>query len=127
VIGRADLDERVRERGLAHRVVEKDYVLGWVLWGIGAEERIASTRAFKGGTCLKKCYLETYWFSEDLDFTVLPGGPIVASELRPIVEAMLGRVSAESGIEFDVAALRLDTKPEGTIEQHQTRSRLTEA
>ncbi len=25
---------------------------------------------FKGGTCLKKCYFETYRFSEDLDFTV---------------------------------------------------------
>ena len=25
---------------------------------------------FKGGTSLKKCYLETYRFSEDLDFTV---------------------------------------------------------
>jgi predicted nucleotidyltransferase component of viral defense system len=24
---------------------------------------------FKGGTCLKKCYFETYRFSEDLDFT----------------------------------------------------------
>lgn len=113
MIGRADLDERVREWGLTHRVVEKDYVLGWVLWGIGTEERLASAWAFKGGTCLKKCYLETYRFSEDLDFTVLPDGPIAASELRPIVESMLGRVSAESGIEFDVAALRLDTKTDG--------------
>lgn len=112
MIGRADLDERVREWGLTHRVVEKDYVLGWVLWGIGTEERLASTWAFKGGTCLKKCYLETYRFSEDLDFTVLPGGPITATELRPIVESMLGRISGESGIEFDVAALRLDTKPD---------------
>jgi hypothetical protein len=25
---------------------------------------------FKGGTCLKKCYFETYRFSEDLDFTL---------------------------------------------------------
>ena len=26
---------------------------------------------FKGGTCLKKCYFESYRFSEDLDFTVI--------------------------------------------------------
>ncbi len=113
MIGRADLDERVREWGLTHRVVEKDYVLGWVLWGIGTEERLASTWAFKGGTCLKKCYLETYRFSEDLDFSVLPGGPIAASDLRPTVEALLERVNAESGIEFDLSALRLETKPDG--------------
>jgi len=29
--------------------------------------------AFKGGTCLKKCYFETYRFSEDLDFTLTEG------------------------------------------------------
>jgi predicted nucleotidyltransferase component of viral defense system len=26
---------------------------------------------FKGGTCLKKCFFETYRFSEDLDFTII--------------------------------------------------------
>jgi predicted nucleotidyltransferase component of viral defense system len=25
---------------------------------------------FKGGACLKKCYFETYRFSEDLDFSL---------------------------------------------------------
>ena len=28
------------------------------------------TQVFKGGTCIKKCYFETYRFSEDLDFTL---------------------------------------------------------
>lgn len=28
------------------------------------------TLIFKGGTCLKKCYFETYRFSEDLEFTL---------------------------------------------------------
>jgi predicted nucleotidyltransferase component of viral defense system len=55
---------------------------------------------FKGGTCLKKCYIETYRFSEDLDFTVLPGGPIAEAELRPVLERMLARVADESGISF---------------------------
>jgi predicted nucleotidyltransferase component of viral defense system len=69
VIGRADLDDRAREWGLRLDVVEKDYVLGWLLWGIGTEPELATTWVFKGGTCLKKCYLETFRFSEDLDFT----------------------------------------------------------
>ena len=31
---------------------------------------VLCNRVFKGGTCLKKCFFETYRFSEDLDFTV---------------------------------------------------------
>ncbi len=49
--------------------VEKDYILSWVLYGISQNSKL-STWFFKGGTCLKKCYFETYRFSEDLDFTV---------------------------------------------------------
>ena len=51
-------------------MVEKDYVLGWFLWAIGADPMLSTSWVFKGGTCLKKCYFETYSFSEDLDFTV---------------------------------------------------------
>lgn len=72
MIGRADLVVRVKEWGLREDVVEKDYVLGWVLWGIAEHPRLGNAWVFKGGTCLKKCYIETYRFSEDLDFTVLP-------------------------------------------------------
>lgn len=100
MITRFDLDERVREWGLREDVVEKDYVLGWVLWGIGTDPALSQYWAFKGGTCLKKCYLETYRFSEDLDFTVLPGGPITASDLQPVFDRVLARVNAESGIDF---------------------------
>ncbi len=49
--------------------VAKDYVLGWMLFGINRQPEI-STWAFKGGTSLKKCFFETFRFSEDLDFTV---------------------------------------------------------
>jgi predicted nucleotidyltransferase component of viral defense system len=51
-------------------VVEKDYVLGWLLAGIGEHPATRDTWVFKGGTCLKKCFFETYRFSEDLDFTL---------------------------------------------------------
>ena len=56
--------------GLRPQIVEKDYVLGWVLAGIYEQAALAESWIFKGGTCLKKCYFETYRFSEDLDFTL---------------------------------------------------------
>ncbi len=63
-----------REFGLRVDIVEKDYVLGWLLAGISNHKELASNWVFKGGTCLKKCFFETYRFSEDLDFTVLNAG-----------------------------------------------------
>jgi hypothetical protein len=45
VITRAVLDERVREWGLRDDVVEKDYVLGWLLWGIGANKLLSLQQA----------------------------------------------------------------------------------
>jgi len=70
LIDRREVLDLAREFGLAAHVVEKDYVLGWMLAGIGTHPRIGQAWAFKGGTCLKKCYFETYRFSEDLDFTL---------------------------------------------------------
>lgn len=57
--------------GLRPDVVEKDYVLGWILAGIYNDPIISKEWIFKGGTCLKKCWFETYRFSEDLDFTIV--------------------------------------------------------
>jgi len=39
-------------------VVEKDYVLGWLLWAIANHDVLSKSWIFKGGTCLKKCFLK---------------------------------------------------------------------
>ena len=54
--------------GVGDRVVEKDYVLSWLLVAI-AESDLRGKLALKGGTALKRCYYPDYRFSEDLDFT----------------------------------------------------------
>lgn len=70
MIDRAEILRLANELRLEARVIEKDYVLGWVLAGVFRDPALAGTWVFKGGTCLKKCFFETYRFSEDLDFTV---------------------------------------------------------
>jgi len=119
VITRADIVERVGEWGLTEEVIEKDYVLGWLLWGIGTDPDLSNQWVFKGGTCLKKCYIETYRFSEDLDFTVLPGGPFRPEDVEPLLARTLERIATESGIDFSKApALRLrpnNTSTEGRV------------
>ena len=64
MITRTELNEKIREWGIREDVIEKDYVIGWTLWGIGSNPQLSNSWAFKGGTCLKKCYIETYRFSE---------------------------------------------------------------
>ena len=100
MISRADINDRVRRWELREDVVEKNYVLGWVLWGIGTEPRLHDTWVFKGGTCLKKCFIETFRFSEDLDFTVLENGPIEPDEVLEAISRLLDLVNQESGIDL---------------------------
>ncbi len=56
-------------------VLERDYLLSWILAGISKIDILRTTLIFKGGTALKKCYFGDYRFSEDLDFTSLPLAP----------------------------------------------------
>lgn len=77
------------ELQLQAHVVEKDYALGWFLAGIAAHPSIGARWVFKGGTCLKKCYFETYRFSEDLDFTL--------QDAEHLDEAFLAEVFEEIG------------------------------
>lgn len=69
------LQEARNRLGIPWEVLERDYLLSWILAGIGQVESIRGTLAFKGGTALKKCYFGDYRFSEDLDFSGMEGVP----------------------------------------------------
>lgn len=77
--------------------VEKDYVLSWVLYGISQNSKL-SEWFFKGGTCLKKCYFETYRFSEDLDFTVPNGAIYSENEIKAALNDIADFVYENAGI-----------------------------
>lgn len=111
MISRAGLQERAREWGLTEEVVEKDYVLGWLLWAIGSDPAFAAQWIFKGGTCLKKCFVETYRFSEDLDFTVLEDGPLEADGLMPVLVGLLDRLEQQTGLTLTSRAPLLRMRP----------------
>lgn len=73
--------------GLPWEVLERDYLLSWVLAGIGQVDSLRETLVFKGGTALKKCYFGDYRFSEDLDFSGLEGVPTGEAMERAVTEA----------------------------------------
>lgn len=77
---RTRLLESQKSLNLPWEVLERDYLLSWILAAIAEVDELKETLVFKGGTCLKKCYFKNYRFSEDLDFTAigqLPSGKLL--------------------------------------------------
>ncbi len=68
MIDRRELMEKAGKFHLPLGLVEKDYVLGWMLYGL---THYLPELVFKGGTALSKIYFPEIWrLSEDLDFNV---------------------------------------------------------
>jgi predicted nucleotidyltransferase component of viral defense system len=100
VIDRRELLAAAGNLGLLPNVVEKDYVLGWLLAGIFNHPALADKWVFKGGTCLKKCYFETYRFSEDLDFTLTDESHLNIDFLLATFREVSAWVYEQTGIEL---------------------------
>jgi predicted nucleotidyltransferase component of viral defense system len=105
VIRKQDILDRSAEWGLRSDVVEKDYALGWLLAAIARHPETSRLWVFKGGTCLKKCFIETYRFSEDLDFSLLPDAAYSAEGLLTILRELARNATEMSGIEFAEAEI----------------------
>lgn len=72
---------------------------------------------FKGGTCLKKCFFETYRFSEDLDFTLRNESQIDEDFLRTAFGEIGAWIYEETGIEMPADKQDFDifTNPRGSL------------
>ena len=100
MIDRRELLASAGNLGLLPNVVEKDYVLGWLLAGIFQHAALKDSWVFKGGTCLKKCYFETYRFSEDLDFTLSDESQLSLDFLIDTFREIGAWVYEQTGIEI---------------------------
>lgn len=108
MIDKHEILEFAREFSLAPDVIEKDYVLGWLLAGISADPEIGTSWIFKGGTCLKKCYFETYRFSEDLDFTLTDASHVHGEFLQRTFIRIAEWIYERTGIVIPADTLRFD-------------------
>jgi predicted nucleotidyltransferase component of viral defense system len=105
------------QTSLTPHVIEKDYVLGWMLADIYAHEELADSWIFKGGTCLKKCFFETYRFSEDLDFTLRNDAHLDETFLKRVFVEVGTWVYDETGIEIPADQQEFDVyrNPRGNL------------
>jgi predicted nucleotidyltransferase component of viral defense system len=117
LISKQEVMDFAREFSLRPDIIEKDYVLGWLLSGIYHYKPFRSSWIFKGGTCLKKCFFETYRFSEDLDFTLADPSHLDSLLLAKAFTEITNWIYEQSGIEFPLEDRRFDVyqNPRGNI------------
>ena len=117
LITRQEILDFSREFGIRANIIEKDYVLYWILAGIANHPELGRNWVFKGGTCLKKCYFETYRFSEDLDFTLIKKDHIDQDYLQSTFNNIADWVNEVSGVEISKNLIRFDIfkNPRGII------------
>lgn len=108
MITKREILDAASKLNLNPHVVEKDYALGWALAGIFAHDELAENWVFKGGTCLKKCYFETYRFSEDLDFTIKDPSHLQEGFLRRVFGEISQWIYENSGLEFPANSQSFD-------------------
>jgi predicted nucleotidyltransferase component of viral defense system len=96
LIDRRELLEKARQKHLNLMLIEKDYVLGWLLFGISQNIDLV----FKGGTALAKIYFPRLWrLSEDLDFSLIDHE---LSDISGRFETALSAAKNKSGLEFNL-------------------------
>lgn len=100
-----------QELALSPDTVEKDYVLGWMLDGIYSHNSLGKKWFFKGGTSLKKCFFETYRFSEDLDFTVTDESHLNIDFLKSSLHEVADFLSEKIGLTFNKEGFKYKVLP----------------
>ncbi|HED08518.1 MAG TPA: nucleotidyl transferase AbiEii/AbiGii toxin family protein [Ignavibacteria bacterium] len=99
MIPKAQILQQAHNYQLQPTTVQKDYVIGWLLRTISSHSEL-SKWIFKGGTCLKKCYFETYRFSEDLDFTIPKELEINKESIQSYLNDVTTEIESKSGLTF---------------------------
>ena len=99
MIPKAQLLALAKHYELLPTTVQKDYVIGWLLRAISGHV-VLSQWVFKGGTCLKKCFFETYRFSEDLDFTIPLEQSVSVNSIKTHIDEAVSWIESNSGLSF---------------------------
>ena len=88
-------------------LIEKDVIISKILFHLTQDKSFSQNYAFKGGTCLTKCYLGYYRFSEDMDFTYLSQKDFAEKSKNKLREIMSDKIN-QLGKLIEVIAKKLD-------------------
>jgi len=93
-------------------LLEKDIIIQKILLDFSKDKFFSKNFAFKGGTCLIKCYLMYHRFSEDIDFTWIDQSRFkdksqkeirkIISDLKDKIGELLVKIAKKRGFDFKI-------------------------
>jgi predicted nucleotidyltransferase component of viral defense system len=113
MILKKEIEKKALEHEVSRSTIDKDWVLGHFVDAIFSIDSCREALIFKGGTCLRKCYIPDYRFSEDLDFTSInPDFQLDEDLLRKIMSLAQERTGMQLHLE-KLTDLRHNDMPTG--------------
>jgi predicted nucleotidyltransferase component of viral defense system len=98
MIRRDEIDEKARQFEILPANVERDYVFGWLLFGLFTASPLRDKLFLKGGNALRKGYFEHTRFSGDLDFGM--HGDIPEAVLLAEINNVCDFIHEKAGVDF---------------------------
>jgi predicted nucleotidyltransferase component of viral defense system len=98
MIRRDEIDEKARQFEILPANVERDYVFGWLLFGLFTASPLRDKLFLKGGNALRKGYFEHTRFSGDLDFGM--HGDIPEAVLLAEINNVCDLIQERAGVDF---------------------------
>jgi predicted nucleotidyltransferase component of viral defense system len=98
MITRDEIDAKAQWLEMDSTNVERDYVFGWLLFGLFTVSPLKDQLFLKGGNALRKGYFENTRFSGDLDFGMT--GDIPESTLFSELNKLCDFIREAAGIDF---------------------------
>lgn len=109
MIRKSEIKEKARKHGVPLSTIQRDYAQDILLDSLFS---VCTDMAFKGGTCIKKMYIENYRFSDDLDFTLL--SDIDVKTLDEIIHDTVDLAKEKTMVEFS-RDIKVETNPNGYL------------
>jgi len=98
MINKDEIKRKAKEFEIHEANVERDYVFGWLIFGIFTVSSLKDDIFLKGGNALRKGYFENTRFSFDLDFGI--PGDIVPDVLLKEINKVCDFIQENTGVVF---------------------------
>jgi len=108
MINKEKIDRKAKEFEIPQTSVEKDYVFGWILFGIFTGSDLKDVIFLKGGNALRKGYFENTRFSSDLDFGI--PYDVAREKLLAEVNKVCDFIEQNAGVKFLKSENKIEEK-----------------
>ncbi|MDO8556850.1 MAG: nucleotidyl transferase AbiEii/AbiGii toxin family protein [Candidatus Jorgensenbacteria bacterium] len=98
MISKNEIKTKAKEFEIHEANVERDYVFGWLIFGIFTTSSLKNTIFLKGGNALRKGYFKNTRFSSDLDFGI--PGDITQVVLLDEINKVCDFIQEKAGVSF---------------------------